>query len=208
VRRSTLFFPLRVLTQQFSNPPLSSRPEVYPIPVTASPSLLSSPSSSSSPSPSPPSPSSSPCASLFARRERIRPRHGRLRNTHVHLTTMSLSHLSGDRILLPYPRDLNRPHQTRVVDPPSESSNSTLPDPLSCHLSGLSRGSPLPALAQAMLLRYRSREGYNHLLAPSKVDAGHCKNYTFAHTAPRRVVTLLRLTPAQKTLHRPGKAFR
>jgi hypothetical protein len=79
----------------------------------------------------------------------------------VHLTTMSLRCLTGDKILLPYPRLLNRPRQTRGLSIFILPKHPALPDPPSCHVLGLSRSGEsvrdLPAPAQAMLPRVLPR---------------------------------------------------
>ena len=95
---------------------------------------------------------------------------GAYERSRVHLTTPSLSCLTGDGILLPYPRHLNRPHQTRHLSIFLLPKPPTLPDLPSCHVSGRSRGGAsvrdLPALAPPILLRVSRPKGTRHPAPP------------------------------------------
>jgi len=101
---------------------------------------------------------------------------GAYERSRVHLTTMSLRCLTGDRISLPYPRHLSRPHQTRGLSIFLPPKLPTLPDLPFCHVSGLSRSGEsvkdLPALARAMLLRMHRPRGTRHP-APLRLGLDH-----------------------------------
>jgi hypothetical protein len=104
-----------------------------------------------------------PPALCYTRARLPRKGAGAYERSRVHLTTTSLSCLTGDGISLPYPRLLNRPHQTRHLSIFLPPKPPTLPDLPSCHVSGLSSGGAsvrdLPALAPPMLLRVNRPKG-------------------------------------------------
>lgn len=104
-----------------------------------------------------------PPAPCYTRARLRRKGAGAYERSRVHLTTTSLSCLTGDGILLLYPPHLNRPHQTRHLSIFLLPKLPTLPDLPSCHVSGLSRGGAsvrdLPALAPPVLLRVNRPKG-------------------------------------------------